>query len=222
MMRRVAGTSSIAAAGLAAIVALAACGSGAPQDAHAPTGTFRVSVPTASFPASQRLAEHTSLVISVRNDSSRTIPNVAVTICNVTCRWPAPVGEGTSVAAFADYLNMPGLANHSRQVWIIDQPPGPCAYSCQNGGAGSAFTVDANTWALGALKPGHTATFVWHVTAVAPGRHVVAWEVAGDIYGKARAVLADGSLPHGVFTVNISPKPALTHVNDAGQVVPGQ
>jgi len=221
-MRTVAGRSSLVVAALAAALALGACGGGSTQDAHAPTGRFRVSIATASFPAAQTLAQHTRLVIAVRNDSARTIPNVSVTICNVTCRWPAPTGEGTSVAAFAEYLNMPGLANHSRPVWIVDQPPGACGYSCQNGGAGSAFTADANTWALGALRPGGTATFTWHVTAVAPGRHVVAWEVAGDIYGKAKAVLADGSIPHGTFTVNIASSPALTHVNDAGQVVSGQ
>lgn len=221
-MRRVTGRSLTIVAGASAVLTLAACGGGARQDARAPAGKFQVSIPTASFPASQRLSEHTRLVIAVRNDSAQTIPNIAVTICNVSCRWPAPVGQGTSVAAFADYLNMPGLANHSRPVWIVDQPPGACDYSCQNGGRGSAFTADANTWALGPLQPGRTATFVWQVTAVEPGRHVVAWEVAGDIYGKARAVLANGALPGGRFIVEISSRPALTHVNAAGQIVPGQ
>jgi len=221
-MRRGAGTRSTLVAAFAATLGLAACGGGSPQDAKAPSGRFRVSVPIASFPSFQRLSQHTRLVITVRNDANRTIPDIAVTICNVTCHWPAPAGEGTSVAAFADYLSQPGLASHSRPVWVIETPPGACGYSCQNGGEGSAATADANTWALGPLRPGHTATFSWRVTAVSPGRHVVAWEVAGDLYGKARAVLADGSLPHGRFEVNIATQPALTHVNDAGQVVPGQ
>ena len=211
-------------AGLAAALAVAGCGSGARQDAGAPTGTFSVDVAKAAFPASQTLSEHTKLVIAVLNRSSRTIPNVAVTICNVSCRYPSPVGEGTSVAAFAQYLNMPDVASHSRQVWIVDQPPGGDAYSAQNGGAGGAFTADANTWALGALAPGQTATFTWNLTAVAPGRHVVAWEVAGDLYGRAKAVLASGGgpcgrTPCGAFTVNIARAPAQSYVNDAGQIV---
>src|SRR5207248_6807347 len=115
--------------------------------------------------------------------------------------YPAPVGEGTSVAAFADYFPMPDAGWHSRPVWIIERPPGHCGYSCAQGGAGSDYTFDANTWAAGRLKPGATATFTWAVTAVAPGRHVVAWEVAAGLYGKAKAILPGGGLPHGAFTV---------------------
>jgi hypothetical protein len=219
-MRRGAGRSTIVA-GLAAALALAGCGSGSRQNVSEPTGKFPVQVTSASFPSSQRLAQHTQLVISVRNVGTKTIPNVAVSICNTTCAYPAPVGEGTSVAAFAQYLNMQGVASHSRPVWVIDRPPGACAYSCANGGAGSDVSADANTWQGGALKPGATATFAWGVTAVAAGSHVVAWEVAAGIYGKAKAVLADGSQPQGTFAVNIAHAPAQSYVNDAGKVVQG-
>lgn len=179
-------------------------------------------VTAATFPGSQRLAEHTHLVISVRNVGNKTIPNLAVTICNTTCSYPARAGEGTSVAAFAQYLNQPGLANHSRPVWIVDQPPGGCGYSCANGGAGADVSADANTWQGGQLKPGATRTFSWALTAVAPGKFVVAWEIAADIYGKAKAVLPSGALPHGRFNVNIAQAPAQSYVNDNGQVVQGQ
>ena len=141
-------------AGLAASLLLAACGSGARQDVNEHSGRFPVDVAAAKFPTSQRLAQQSKLVISVRNAGTRTIPNVAVTICNTTCAYPAPAGQGTSVAAFAQYLNQPGLANHSRPIWVIDRPPGACGYSCASGAAGSAFTSDANTWALGPLKAG--------------------------------------------------------------------
>jgi hypothetical protein len=208
-------------AGLAAALALAACGGGTPQDAHEPSGSFPVQVTEASFPSLQRLAEHTKLVLAVRNTGTRTIPDVTVTICNVTCSYHAPVGEGTSVAAFAEYLNMPGLANHSRPVWIIDRAPGPCGYSCAAGGAGADVSSDANTWQGGSLRPGATATFVWGVTAVAPGRHFVAWEVDASLYGRARAILPDGSTPEGTFTVTISSTPAQSYVNVAGQIVRG-
>ena len=48
---------------------------------------------------------------------------------------------------------------------------------------------------------------------------MVAWEVAAGLNGKAKAVLADGSLPHGTFTVNVSSAPAQTYVNNNGQIV---
>jgi hypothetical protein len=200
--------------------ALAACGSGGRQDAKEPKGTFPVSISVAKFPAKQRLSEHTRLTIAVTNAGKRPIPDVAVTICNVTCSYPAPPGQGTSVDAFAAYLNQPGLASHSRPVWVVDRPPGPCRYSCQAGGAGAYYTSDANTWAAGKLKPGATVNFTWGVTAVASGTHTVAWEVSAGLYGKAKAVLSNGGgLPHGAFRVTISHAPAQTFVNGSGKIV---
>ena len=209
-----------------AALVVSACGGGARQDASEPSGNFPVSVTTATFPGSQRLSEHTHLVLAVRNAGSETIPNIAVTICNVTCSYPAPAGEGTDAAAFAQSLEMPGLANPSRPVWVVDRPPGACNAGCQPGSAdgsgspGGAVTAYSNTWALGALAPGHTAKFDWAVTAVAPGRHVVAWEVAAGLNGKAKAVLQSGSgPPHGTFTVLIHTAPSESYVNNNGQIV---
>ena len=204
---------------------LAACGGGRRQDSGEPNGDFTVQIQTASFPASQRLSEHTHLVLAVHNLSGKTLPNVAVTICNVTCAYPAPPGEGTSAAPFSENLQMPGLAHRSRPVWVVEQPPGACNFGCAAsspsgaGGPGSAVTAYSNTWALGQLPPGHTAKFDWAVTAVKPGRHVVAWEVAAGLNGNAKAVLSNGSLPHGTFTIHISNAPAQTYVNSNGQIV---
>ena len=204
---------------------LAACGGGQRQDASEPSGNFPVAVTTATFPSSQRLSGHNHLVLAIRNTGSKPIPDIAVTICNVTCAYPAPAGEGTKAAAFAQDLQMQGLANPSRAVWVVDRPPGQCNYGCKanspggEGGPGGAVTAYSNTWALGRLAPGATAKFDWAVTAVAPGRHVVAWEVAAGLNGKAKAVLNDGSLPHGTFTVNVSNAPAQTYVNNNGQIV---
>jgi len=219
--------------GLAVLVAVAGCGSGSPQNANAPSGKFPVQV-SARFPASQRLAQHTHLVISVRNTGHKAIPDVAVTICNVTCTYPAPPGEGTSVAAFAQCVGGPGptclrtsqaegVANRSRPVWVVERPPGACSgasgYSCENGGAGGNASVASNTWQRGApLKPGGTAVFDWQLAAVQPGHFTVAWEVSGDLYGNAKAVLGDGSIPRGTLAVTISQRPAQTYVNDAGQI----
>jgi hypothetical protein len=201
--------------------AVSACGGGGPQDANAPGGKFKVAVMAAHFPANQRLAQRSMLTIAVRNTGSKVIPDIAITICNVTCSpaSSAPVGEGTSVAPFAQYLHMTDLASHSRPVWVVDRPPGPCGYSCAGGGAGSDFTYDANTWAAGSLKPGATATFNWGLTAVAAGRHVVAWVVSADLFGKAKAVLADGTSPGGTFAVKIAHAPAQAYVSSSGKVI---
>jgi hypothetical protein len=83
-------------------------------------------------------------------------------------------------------------------------------------------TAYANTWALGRLAPGKTARFVWAVTAVKAGKHVVAWQVAAGLNGKAKAVLSNGSAPHGAFAVNVGTAPAQSYVNNNGQVVTKQ
>lgn len=210
----------IASAGMA--LAVAGCGGGSSQAASEPGGHFTVSVRAASFPSSQRLAQHTHLVIAVRNTGDHAIPNVAVTICNVTCAYPAPKGEGSSSRAFAADIKQSDLANPSRPLWIVDRGPGACTFSCQNGGQGSGVTAYSNTWALGRLAPGKTARFDWAVTAVKAGRHVLAWQVAAGLNGKAKAVLSDGSPPHGRFAVEVSHAPAQSYVNNNGQIVTAQ
>jgi hypothetical protein len=193
---------------------LAACGGGARQDANEPSGQFPVQVLSARFPTSQRLAEHTKLSLTLKNSGSRTIPNIAVTILNPSA--------GTGAQAFSQDIT-PGpqqdLASRSRPVWIIDQPPGPCRYSCQQGGPGSAVTAYSNTWALGKLAPGQTVTFAWGLTAVQSGRYRVEYQIAAGLNGKARAVNAQGVQPTGTFSVDINQKPQSAYVNNAGQVV---
>jgi hypothetical protein len=200
-------------------LAISACGSGTRQDATEPARKFPVQVSKATFPAAQTLSQHAHLVITVRNSGRRTIPDVAVTICNVTCSYPAPKGEGTSAAAFASTISQPYVANPSRPVWIVDRGPGHCGYSCKNGGQGAGVTAYSNTWALGSLKPGRAVRFDWAVTAVSAGKHVVAWQVAAGLNGKAKAVLADGSRPHGSFSVDIGSAPRQSYVDNKGQIV---
>jgi hypothetical protein len=182
---------------------------------------------TSSFPTKQHLAQQTQLSISVRNmDPTHTIPNVAVTICNVTCGYTQQdlaSGYGTSVQAFAEKINYPPgqLASDSRPVWIVDRAPNPngCQYSCQQGGPGGAVTAYSNTWALGPLKPGTTKTFQWKLTAVKPGMHVVAWQVAAGLNGKAKARTNANAVPQGTFRVSIARAPQQAYVNNSGQVV---
>ncbi len=178
-----------------------------------------MTVTSATFPTFQRLAQHTHLVISVRNAGNKTIPDVAVTVCNVSCEAPAQPGSGTGTSAFSENVKQSGLANPSRPVWIVDRPPGPCKFSCHSGGPGGAVTAYANTWALGRLKPGATATFDWGVTAIKPGRHVIQYSVAAGLNGKARAVLSGGGSPRGVFKVTVANNPQQSYVANNGQVV---
>jgi hypothetical protein len=208
-------------AGLVASLVLTACGGGTRQDASEPKGKFPVTVDTASFPVKQVLSQHSHLTLEIRNSGRKTIPDIAVTVCNVTCAYPAPASAGTSAQAFSQDINAKYLANRSRPVWVVDQAPGPCRYSCQNGGEGASATAYANTWALGPLPAGRTVRFDWKVTAVNPGKHVVAWEIAAGLNGRAKAVTSDGSLPHGTFAVNVSNKPAKNYVNNNGQIVSG-
>ena len=199
-------------AGIAASLALSACGGGGTeQSASEPSGTFPVSVAVATFPTFQRLAQSSRMVIAVRNTGQRAIPDIAVTITDPP--------YGTTVQAFGRYLPQPGLASHSRPVWIVDRPPGPCTFSCLNGGPGGAVTAYSNTWALGQLAPGQTATFVWRVTAVVAGTHVVRYEVAAGLNGKAKAQLSSGAIPTGTFKVRIVQQPQQSYVNSKGQIV---
>jgi hypothetical protein len=205
-------------AAVVALFALSACGGGSRQDVHEPNGKFTVDVPVARFPGSQQLAQHTHLVIAVRNSGTKTIPDVAVTITDPSA--------GTAAQAFGEQLSTSGstqgLASRSRPVWIVDQPPGVCSYSCKAGGPGEAVTAYTDTWTLGALKPGATATFDWGVTAVKAGTHVVHYQIAAGLNGKETAVLSGGGQPIGTFNVTVNSNPEQSYVNNQGQVVKTQ
>jgi hypothetical protein len=153
-------------------------------------------------------------VISVTNLSTRTMPNVAVTLTNPR--------YGNSAQALGRLLAQPApgqpvLAGRSRPVWVIDQSPGPCGYACRTGGDGGAGTTAyTNTWALGRLAPRATETFDWHVTALEPGAYTVAYQVVAGLSGHA---VATGATTAGRLHVEISAKPREGYVNSAGQPV---
>lgn len=164
------------------------------------------------LPARQRLAQRTRLVIEVRNASRRTIPDIAVTITNP--RW------GTAAKAFSTLIPpQPGLASRSRPVWIVDRPPGACVFGCPLGGAGGTVTAYSNTWALGRLAPGRTATFSWSLTAVAAGRYLVAYRIAAGLNPPAKAVLPGGRPAAAALSVVITSRPRSTYVTNNGRVL---
>ena len=192
---------------------VAGCG-GAEQNAGEHHGQFPVSV-SSSFPSSQRLAQQTSFMVRIKNVGKSAIPDVAVTVLNPR--------YGSAAQAFGTLLRANGagqplLASRSRPVWIINQAPGPCGYSCKSRGPGGAATAYSNTWALGKLAPGRTAVFRWKLTAVEPGAYTVEYEVAAGLNGYAKAVLSDKSPARGHFDVHISPAPPQVKVLSDGQV----
>jgi hypothetical protein len=221
------------AAGAVTALALTACGgsSAGPSGGGGVAGSggsatvharFPVKVTTASFPASQRLAEPARLVIAVRNAGHRALPDVAVSICNTSCAPSNKRGVGTAAQAFGqDVTGGPGLADPTRPVWIVDRAPGGCVFNCNQPGGqgGSSVTAASNTWSLGRLAPGKTARFTWAVTAAAAGRQVVAWQVAGDLTGETKTTLDTGGPARGRFTVNVLRGPVRTRVTPDGALV---
>jgi len=193
-------------AGLALL--LAGCG-GTRQDAHEPKGTFAVQIAKASFPAQQSVARESSMVLQVRNAGTQTVPNVAV-----------------SIDSFAYTSDYPNLASNKRPIWVLETGPGALPQRPVESEAvsppGGGQTAYVNTWALGALAPGHTGTFVWRVMPVKSGHYTVHYVVAAGLSGRARAQLAHGGPAVGHFTATIAPRPPATHVDpETGEVVPG-
>jgi hypothetical protein len=196
-------------AGTSAVL-LAGCGSGAQATAGEPSGTFAMKVIHASFPAAQSIARPTSFELAVQNTGTHTVPSVAVT-----------------VDSFDYSSNYAELADNRRPIWVVERGPGAIAKlpveSQEVSIPGGGQTAYVNTWALGALAPGKTREFTWHVTPVKAGSYTVHYTVAAGLAGNAKARLASGAPVQGQFAVNIKPAPALTHVNpNTGRVETGQ
>jgi hypothetical protein len=189
-------------AALAATVLVAGCGGSPRQDEAEPSGSFRLEVADAKFPASQSIAESATMEVQVRNAGRKAAPNVAVTVETD----PAKAGAGT--VAFGQRVDDDRLSDPERPVWVVDEGPT---------GGDSAAT---NTWALGRLRGGQTKTFRWKVTAIQPGSYTIKYRISPGLNGKAK--LAGGGPTDGSFKVRIDDKPVPARVNDKGEVVRGE
>ena len=176
-------------------VLVAGCGSGPRQDADEPSGSYKLEVAAAKFPASQSIAQDSRMIVTVRNDDTKAAPNVAVTVETD----PSKAGQRVDDSRLSD---------NERPVWVVNEGPP---------GGDSAAT---NTWALGRLGPGETRTFTWKVTAVEPGSYTLRYRISPGLAGKAN--LAAGGRTDGLFKVTIDDKPVPARVNDKGQVVRGE
>ena len=183
-------------------VLVAGCGSGPRQDADEPSGSYKLEVAAAKFPASQSIAQDSRMIVTVRNDDTKAAPNVAVTVETE----PSKAGQGT--VAFGQRVDDSRLSDNERPVWIVNEGPP---------GGDSAAT---NTWALGRLGAGETKTFTWKVTAVEAGSYTLRYRISPGLAGKAK--LASGGRTDGLFKVTIDDKPVPARVNDKGQVVRGE
>lgn len=187
------------------------CGESRPY-AHEPRGVFPVQV-VASFPRVQAVSRPEQLMVRVRNNGLRTLPNVAV-----------------EVNSFSYASEYPNLAAQQRPIWVIDGGPGSSPRSpvetVQVDPPGSGTTANEKIWALGSLAPGASRRFVWRVTPVKPGLHTVFYRVYAGLNGRAVALLrgpgARRGVPGGRFTVLVAGRPPRTHVDpQTGRVVPG-
>jgi hypothetical protein len=193
---------------LSALV-LGACGGGNErQDENEKKGTYEVDVVSATFPLQQKLAKRSNLAITVRNDDSKTIPDISVTVDGFDRRLKTDSSSS--------------IADPSRPVFVVNGEPKelggfPESKEASPGGNKTAYV---NTWTLGRLKPGQEKTFRWSVTAVKAGEFRLAWEVAAGFDGKAKAVDSTGQRPTGLFIGTIKDKAPDTRVDpDDGKTV---
>jgi hypothetical protein len=186
----------------AAAVALALAGCGGSNDRHAEASiTYSVAIPVRSFPARQLLAEHVQLRLDVRNEGSRTIPNVAATIAT------GGGSDGAAAEAFGSRLDEQGLASQSRPVWVVDDGPV------------SGDTAYANTWALGSIAPHRTRSFTWSVVPVRAGHYTLRYSLTGSTTGRSPLRLADGGAARGRFDVHVNGTPPRVRVTPGGRIV---
>jgi hypothetical protein len=181
----------IAAAAMLAAAASGCGGSGEMQDANEAAGDYTVAISQASFPRRQGLGESSKLKITVQNVGTQEIPNVTMTVNGLNYRTTEP-----------------GVADPVRPFWVVNLGPinGTTAY--------------VNTWALGPLAAGAERQFVWSLSATQPGTRTIEYRAGAGLNGKARAVTADGGVPAGTITVNVTRRPQDSSVDPAtGQVV---
>ena len=163
---------------------LAGCGRDERRGDDASRRTYSVVVERVSFPPRQRLATRSALVLVVRNAEAAAIPNLVVT-----------------VRGFSRRLGGSRQSDAGRDVWIVDRDPR------------AAATAFEDTWAVGRLGPGRSASLRWEVTPIVPGTHELTYALAPAIAGGGRVELRRGGRAAGSLTVRVSDRPARARVH---------
>jgi hypothetical protein len=183
------------------------------QDKDEPAGNFQVQLLGATFPTDQHLAKDSSMTIAVKNAGTKRVPDI-----NVTVKCP---GRGVG-GSFMTVVSESDVADPERPQFVVNRlptrtprkPPPIDPAPLER----SSALVD--TYPLGPLDPGKTATFKWDVTAVKAGPFRLCWRVNAGLYGKAHAVAASDSEPlNGEFKGTISNKAPQSHIADDGKTV---
>jgi hypothetical protein len=198
---------------LAAALAFGAagCGGGQAQDAQEPKGDFPVKVVSATFPDHQSLAKDSTMQIVVQNAGQKPIPTI-----NVTVKCGAALG-----GSFSTTTSDTNVSDPVRPQFVVNKLP--TASPRQNPPLDPAplerSSAFVDTYPLGTLAPGRTATFRWDVSAVKAGPYRLCWRVNAGLYGKARAVASGGAPISGVFSGTISNKAPKATVGPDGKTV---
>lgn len=168
---------------LALTLVLSGCGSEAPQDKNAPSGTWRVTVLDWHFPRIQPLGTPQSFTVRVRNDDTRTIPQLTITISGLQTR-----------------VYQPGAAGDVRPVWLTDE--------VDFGGFSTYNSPLQQTFTVGAVEPGDVATYNVNLTPSRRGAHVVGYRLSPAPLGDNKIVNAsDGAEAAETREVVIDPDP---------------
>lgn len=161
---------------------LAGCGSER-QDADAPTGKWEVSVLEWKFAKNQPLGTPQDFQIKVRNEDTRTIPSLILTI-----------------SGLKTIVYQPGAASNVRPIWL----PKDADYANV-----TPYNSPLNTsYNLGALDPGAIKTYTLSLTPLRRGSHEVGYRLAPSLFGDGTIVNADdGTEAKETRTVAIDPTP---------------
>lgn len=190
--------------------AFSACGSGERQDANEPSGEFEVEVTRSDFPAKQRLAQTSNLVLGVENTGNETLPELAFNVFT---------DKGVADGSFSIRSDQRGLANPNRPVWILENKYPRFVGEPAPEGLSPGVRAQTNTYGFGPLEPGETKEVIWRVTPVKPGSYTLNYIVAAGLDGNAKAVTPSGDEVKGQFVVRITDKPPQARVDDNGNVV---
>lgn len=168
---------------LALTLALGGCGGGERQDANAPSGTWKVSVLEWHFPKDQPLGTPQNFTIKVRNDDSKTIPQLILTI------------DGLKRVVY-----QPGAASDVRPNWL----PKDVQYATVT----PYNSPLALSYDLGALDPGAVRTYTINLSPLRRGTHKVGYRLAPALFGDNKIVnSSDGSDATATREVTINPTP---------------
>jgi hypothetical protein len=192
--------------------AVAGCGGGQKQDVNEPSGSYPVKVVRASFPHNQSLAKNSTMEIVVTNAGQKMIPIISVTV-----KCGSALGGSFSTAT-----QDTSVADPERPQFVVNKLP--TATERVNPPLDPAplerSSAYVDTYPLGPLGARHTATFMWDVTAVKAGQYRLCWRVNAGLYGKAKAVPAQGGAPiSGEFKGVIAHKPPKATIGPDGRSI---